>query len=106
VARKENPLHDNPRSKKISDEQRSAKKGDVEEIDGEEWQSVGEKWMGKDDSLHSDVDDGELDARAVKDPKTGKTRLEGKGLDDIRVKDSEGGRRREYFKRKQPSPTS
>src|SRR5262245_39146932 len=112
---KTNPLHDHPRSKAIAGEQQ-AKKGDVETFDGEEFESVGEKWLtgrkvkgsgGVDtEEIGSDVDPEELEATAGPDPKTGKFKIKGKGWDDIRTKDSEGGRRREYFKRKPAVPTS
>ncbi len=37
---RDNPLHDNPRSKETG-EKREAKKGDTQEIDGEEHESMG-----------------------------------------------------------------
>jgi hypothetical protein len=116
MARGDNPLHDHPRSKKASEEKREAKKGDVEKFDGEEFESIGEKWLtgkkfkgpgGTDlEGIGSDVDEDELKGTATIDPKTGKRKMEGKGWDEIRTKDSEGGRRREYFKRKPAVPTS
>lgn len=99
-------LYDNPRSKKLRDEQKEAKKGDVEKFDDEEFQSVGEKWLNKDDSIGSDVDPDELEAKITKPDGKNKTIKSGGGWDEIRVKDSEGGRRREYFKRKPEKPVS
>ena len=97
-------LHDSPRSKKLRGEQ-IAKKGDVEEFDGEEFESIGEKYLDKADNIKGDVDEDELKASMGEDEK-GRMVRRGKGWDDIRYKDSEGGRRREYFKRKPAKPTS
>lgn len=93
-------------------------KGDTSTFEGDdgEWVSIGEKWLtGKKiktesglelDHIGSDVDPDELEATAYIDPATGQLVKEGKGWDEIRVKDSEEGRRREYFKRKPAVPVS
>lgn len=109
------PIYKHASSKKLKDKgQQEAKKGDTvrgKELDGQpsedesEWESIGEKYLDKDNNIKGDVDPDELKGTAKPDAK-GNLVKEGKGWDDIRVKDSEGGRRREYFKRKQPPPTS
>lgn len=99
MARTDPPIY---KTKVKRDDVREAKKGDVETIDGEDWESIGEKSTGPKGELESNVDEGEL--TSDRDPKTG--RLKGGALDDIRTKDSEGGKRREYFKRKPEKPVS
>ena len=92
-------LYTNPRSKAGDEpDKREAKKGDAEEFDGEEWESMGTETLTKDNKIVSP--DG-LDRN--KPPLSVKNAKE---TEDLRVKDSDDGRTREWFRRKPQKPTS
>jgi len=87
-------LYDAPASKKARGEE-VAKKGDVKkfEDDDDEWESQGEAWLDEKGEPKTDVDPAQKwKPGDLKDP--------------LRVHDSEGGRRREYWRRKPAVPTS
>ena len=105
---KTNPLHDNPRSKKVDAEQQEAKKGDVKDLnnDGEEWESYGASGARKGATrpYKKEDEEGDLDEEGWN---KARDETQGEGLTTRDNKDPNDGKgwRREYWRKKQ-KPTS